>query len=201
AAPQSRGGRGKGPLLLGAVGVVGLLVIGAGFFGYRSLNSGFYLAKDGDQVALFEGSAKSLPVLGSQASKTKDQPGIAFADLPAKEQERVKNKITAKSRSAINAEITKLRDGQCQFTIKDDGGNAKIVKGAGQEGCAELVVDNGPDGKPLPGVEVKFLPEDRLKKFSERFATLEIATKELETLKSVADNCRSKPGANGCPKP
>ncbi|GAA3212820.1 PP2C family serine/threonine-protein phosphatase [Actinocorallia longicatena] len=192
----------KGPLLLGAVGVVGLLVIGAGYFGYKSFNSGFYLAQDGKEVALYEGTTRTIPLLGSPAGKAKDQPKIAIDDLPKPQQDRVKKKIKSDTKKGIAAEIDKLRKSVCVFTIQNRENNAVIVKGAGQEGCTEIPVSKAADDKPLPGVDTRALPnEDRDKLGAMPFSTLETATRELERLKSVADNCQDNPGVNGCPKP
>ncbi|ROO90674.1 protein phosphatase [Actinocorallia herbida] len=206
AAPPGRSRRRgrKATLLLGAAGVTGLLVIGAAFFGYRTLNSGYYLRAEGGDVVVYEGSNDKVlgfDLSAKGAKGVQPDPKLAVADLTDPAQRDVRGRgITANSPKGIQDEIEKLRGQLCQFKIvRDDAGKTLIVvQGRDQKDCTPKPVTQNPKAGALPAPEVKFLSAAELASIeAETHPTLQKAVEKLAALKNQVDKCRDND--NSCP--
>ncbi|MDX6742091.1 Stp1/IreP family PP2C-type Ser/Thr phosphatase [Actinocorallia sp. A-T 12471] len=208
-APRGKARRGrKATLLLGAAGVAGLLVIGAAFFGYKALNSGYYLRAEGGAVVVYEGSNDK--VLGfdlstKAAAGVQPDPKLEMADLTNSAQGDVRAKgITADSPAAIRKKIEKLREQVCQFAIAPDQANQflGVVQGRDQADCTPKPVTKDPaSGGELPAPEIKFLNKDDVAGVQEvRFPTLEEAVAKLTELDAQAGKCQERAGTGSCPR-
>ncbi|MEO3786278.1 Stp1/IreP family PP2C-type Ser/Thr phosphatase [Actinocorallia sp. B10E7] len=195
--------KGRPVLLLGAAGVVGLLVIAAGYFGYTSLNKGFYLAAEGQKVVVFKGTNKSLFGLPAPSkAPSKEQPDLTLADLPNAEKKKIRDKsIHHDDLAGIRQELTRL-EGACKIQLRDQDEIVVIVRGEGQPGCpAQPLTQDPRSNTPLPRPDVKALPETALEEAkSKDYPTVEAAVTELVNLQKRADNCKATPNQSDCPK-
>ncbi|GAB2868231.1 hypothetical protein GCM10022221_81400 [Actinocorallia aurea] len=200
AAPTGRsGGRNrKATLLLGAAGVTGLLVIGAAFFGYKTLNSGYYLRDEGGKVVVYEGS--NSKVLGFDLSSkapgsVQPDPQLRLDDLPKGVQQDVRGKgLKANSTAGIADRIEELRGKRCQFKITEspDGKFLAIVQGDDQEGCTPEQITKDTGGTELPRPEVKFLTAKDLESIrATTYPTVEDAIEKLTVLEAQVGKCRA----------
>jgi len=190
-------------LLLGAAGVVGLLVIAAGYFGYNSLNKGFYLAAEGEKVVVLKGTNKNLFGLSSSTkAPQKDQPDLALADLPDTEKKKIRTKsIHHDDLSAIKRELVRL-ESACTIQLRRQDKFVVITRGEGQPGCPGQPLTQDPrSGAPLPQPDLDALPETALEEArSKKYTTVAAAVAELANLQQRAENCKATPNQGGCPK-
>ncbi|WP_304523705.1 Stp1/IreP family PP2C-type Ser/Thr phosphatase [Actinocorallia sp. API 0066] len=210
-APQPARGRKrprKAVLLLGAAGVAGLLVIGAAFFGYRALNSGYYLRAEGGQVVVYEGSSDGLlgfDLSSRAAPGVQPKPALAVGDLTKSAQSQVRAKsISADSTGGIKTAIDRLREQVCQFGLAVEEGVLVIVQGKDQPDCTvKQITENPADTAPdatLPAPEAKFLNvRDVQAAEGQRFGTLDEAVARLTELDGQARGCQANPNGAGCP--
>ncbi|GAA2718815.1 hypothetical protein GCM10010439_02700 [Actinocorallia aurantiaca] len=190
-------------LLLGAAGVVGLLVIAAGYFGYNSLNKGFYLAAEGEKVVVLKGTNKNLFGLSSSSkAPQKDQPDLTLADVPNPDKKKIRAKsIHRDDLAAIKQEILRL-ESACTIRLRDQDRTVVIIRGEGQPGCpAQPLVQDPQSGQPLPRPALSALPATALEEAkSKKYTTVAEAVAELADLHQRAESCKAKPDQGDCPK-
>ncbi|WP_425544081.1 hypothetical protein, partial [Actinocorallia libanotica] len=204
-APPQRRRKPKPALLLGAVGVVGLLVVAAGYFGYTSLNSGYYLGAEGQKVVVFEGTNKSLfGFPAASRAPQKEQPALTLADLPNSERSKIRNKsFHSDDLAAIRRELTRLETA-CKIQLSKQDDTVVIVRGPDQPGCPSAPLTQDPaSGGQLPRPDLQTLPPSALAEAqSKEYRTVQDAIKELTVLAERAAGCKTpQPDQNNdCPK-
>jgi len=190
--------------VLGAAGVVGLLVIAAGYLGYTSLTSGYYLGAEGDKVVVFEGTDKQLLGFPKPAkAPAKEQPSLTLADLPDTEKKKIRDKsIRHDDLGAIRKEIARL-EGACRISLRVQDDTVVIIRGEGQPGCPTAPLTRDPDsGDAIPRPDLKTLPPTALTQAQgKEYKTVQDAIAELVNLQQRAEDCRATPAQNNdCPK-
>ncbi|MDT0318148.1 MULTISPECIES: protein phosphatase 2C domain-containing protein [unclassified Streptomyces] len=136
--PSKRGRAWKRSALI----VLALAVVGGGLYaGYRWTQTQYYIAANGDHVALYQGISQQLGPL-SLSSVAEDYPDIQLELLPTYKREQVEGTISADSLGAAETRITELSD------------QAEACRLLAEQREAEQQQDDasgGDDGKTDPG--------------------------------------------------
>ncbi|WP_129841433.1 PP2C family serine/threonine-protein phosphatase [Streptomyces sp. RFCAC02] len=107
--PRRPKGRHRG-LKRAALIVLALAVVGGGAYaGYRWTQTQYYVAVNGDHVALYRGISQELGPL-SLSSVEKDHPEITLDDLPPYQREELEGSISPGGRSDAEAAIAELAE-------------------------------------------------------------------------------------------
>ncbi|MEO5876276.1 MAG: Stp1/IreP family PP2C-type Ser/Thr phosphatase [Streptosporangiaceae bacterium] len=194
--PPPPRGRSKAPLLLGAVAVVAVLVAGAGFYGWHSAKSGYFLQADGDRVVLYQGKADGfLGVKFTSKAGAKEQPNVRLSDLPTGLANEVKSH---KQQDGSLAEIrTRFENGSCKYTFElaHEGDLVVIKQASAVKGCQSAPVPAAQLPADLPPkVEFARLPKSAADQLNGpdgiKTKTLNEAVEAFRTLAKNSDTCQ-----------
>lgn len=192
--------RRRWPWLVAAAGAVVLLAAGGSYVAWSTVQGQYYVAADGDDVAIYQGMNQDLVGLPLHHLKERPKPVLKVADLTPAARDSVNRTIDglgslAKARSTVN----NLRQNVCHVVVADNTqGVVTIWKGKGQkqQGCDETVVETS-----NPQVLTSLLPrttKDTVHK-GVTVADLAQARVKVQELRDQADTCRKHPGKSGCP--
>jgi PPM family protein phosphatase len=179
-----------------------LLIGGGGYAGWRYLQSGYYVGDDHGNVAIFQGSPDGVFGFGSSKLKERANPPVLIADLPATDQDSVRQNIEglddiAKARATVNS----LRRELCGYSIGVSGNQVVIFKGKGQARCG-----NGTGGQIVPGnqrLDFKTLPESMQNEVRKaaRLPSRQAADTRFNELVNAARDCAADPNSSpDCPR-
>jgi protein phosphatase len=99
--------RRRWPIVRSLVVLLLILVVGAGYLGWRYTQDQYYVGADGGQVAIFQGVNQS--VVGVNLSHVYQRTGIPLAGVPAPQQGLITATVPATSRSQALAIVANVR--------------------------------------------------------------------------------------------
>jgi protein phosphatase len=177
--------------------VLVLLAVGA-YFGVQAINSQYYVAADGGEVAIFQGSTSSL--LGFKISKIYQRYPLQVSDLEVSAQHSVGQTISGLTLSQARKTVQNLQSEVCQLSLAPDAGYVAVWRGFGNSGCQQSVVF-----KPSGAAQVKItdLPKaDQTRLTTSTGIAIPSVTSgqgELLQLAAAAAQCKTAHPASGCP--
>jgi serine/threonine protein phosphatase PrpC len=192
--------RRRWPWLVAAVGAVVLLAAGGSYGAWSTVQGQYYVAADGDDVAIYQGMNQDLLGLPLHHLKERPKPALKVADLTPAARDSVNRTIDglgslAKARTTVN----NLRQNVCRIVVADNPqGVVTIWKGKGQKpvGCDESVVETS-----NPSVLTSLLPKTTKDNVHKGITVPDLtqARAKVQELRDQADTCEKKPGKAGCP--
>ncbi|MDT0342117.1 Stp1/IreP family PP2C-type Ser/Thr phosphatase [Streptomyces litchfieldiae] len=132
--------------------VLALAIVGGGLYaGYRWTQTQYYIAANGDHVALYQGISQDLGPL-SLSSVERDFEDIKLDDLPTFQQDQVTDSISAGSRAEAEDQIDELaaQAEACRLLREQDQQREQAEQEQQQEQDNEKGTANGGAGEETP---------------------------------------------------
>ncbi|WP_461037888.1 PP2C family protein-serine/threonine phosphatase [Streptomyces mayteni] len=138
--------------------VLALAVVGGGLYtGYRWTQTQYYIAANGDHVALYRGLSQQLGPL-NLSSVEEDYPDIRLELLPTYKRDQVEGTISADSLGAAETRITELSDQAEACRLLSEERAAEDAANGGTEGGAGK---GDQEEEPAPGPEAPSMTEEQ----------------------------------------